>query len=171
MNETRVVETAMNAQGESYIFSDAKKKGWDLAGHKITDLFFGEQCPPDMEQPSKEIADKNFNLKPGQIRFFRSDIPNTQKIYDAMAPSERPDDIRDLFYHSTTTCDYIVVVEGELVMLVGDRDIHLKAGDVVIQRGAAHAWHNHTDKKASIMGIMIGIEPPSYFVRTDTVQP
>ena len=171
MRKTRIVETAIDDQGRSYIYSDKKQEGWDLSGHTITDLFFGKKCPPDMLKESIEIPDRNFNLKPGQIRFFRSDIPNTRDIYNSLPKNEKPDDIRDLFYHSTTTVDYIVVVEGELVMICGDKDVHLKKGDVIIQRGAAHAWHNYTQEPASIMGIMIGVDLPPQFIRTDTVQP
>ena len=46
-------------------------------------------------------------------------------------------------------------------MIVGQKEVTLKAGDVVIQRGAAHAWHNYTDETATIMVVMVGVEFPS----------
>ena len=171
MVKTRIVETAIDENGDSYISSDKEQAGWDLAGHTITDLFFSEQCPPDMLATNQEMQDKNFNLIPGQIRFFRSDICPTRPLYEALSSDEKPENLKTLFYHSTTTVDYIMVSRGELVMIVGDKEVTLKAGDVVVQRGAAHAWHNYTDEMATIMGVMIGVKLPKQFKRIDTVQP
>jgi hypothetical protein len=171
MIKTRIIETAIDTNGDSYIFSDEQMPGWDLGGHTITDLFFSGQCPPDMLATNHQMQDKNFNLKPGQLRFFRSDIPPTKPLYDGLPDHEKPKHLRDLFYHSTTTADYIMVLKGELVMIVADKEVTLKAGDVVVQRGAAHAWHNYTNEVATIMGVMIGVELPKQFHRIDTIQP
>jgi len=171
MTHTRVIETAIDENGESYIFSDKKQIGWELGGHTITDFFFSSSTPPDMMKTSEVIEDKNFNLKPGQLRFFRSNIPPTKPLYDALPKDEKPENIKNLFYHSTTTVDYIVVVKGEVELIVGNKEVQLKQGDVIIQRGAAHAWHNHTKDIATIVGVMIGVELPAAFSRIDTVQP
>lgn len=171
MTKTRMIETAIDEHGDSYIFSDQLKEGWDLPGHIITDLFFSEHSPPNMLSSSIEIEDKNFNLKPGQLRFFRSDIFPTKQVYDHLNENEKPKNFKDLFYHSTTTVDYIMVAKGEIVMIVGNKDVTLKVGDVVVQRGAAHAWHNYTDQVATIMGVMVGVDVPKQFKRVDTVQP
>lgn len=40
MVKTRVVETAIDQEGNSYIFSDKNQEGWGLPGHVITDLFY-----------------------------------------------------------------------------------------------------------------------------------
>ena len=55
-------------------------------------------------------------------------------------------------------------------MIVANKVI-LKVGDVVVQRGAAHAWHNYTNEVATFMGVMIGVELPEQFKRIDTIQP
>jgi len=171
MSTTRVVETAIDDYGDSYIYSDDQKSGWELPGHVITDLFFSNQNPPDMLAKNIDINDKNFNLKPGQIRFFRSDVYPTEQVYAELPMKEKPAKLKDLFYHSTITVDYIIIVKGEIAMQVGDKQVVLKAGDTVVQRGAAHAWHNYTNEVASIMGVMIGVEVPEQFIQVDTVQP
>lgn len=171
MTTTRIIETAINENGDSYIFSDRAQSGWDLAGHTITELFFSQQNPPDMLTSAAELHDRNFNLKPGQLRFFRSDISPTRQLYDKIPENEKPKDLKELFYHSTTTMDFIMVAKGELSLIVGGQEVFVKAGDVVVQRGAAHAWHNYTNEDATIVGIMIGVELPKQFKRIDTVQP
>jgi hypothetical protein len=50
--------------------------------------------------------------------------------------------------HRTRTLDYVVVIEGELVLILDDSEVVLKPGDVVIQRGTDHAWENRSDRAA-----------------------
>ena len=50
--------------------------------------------------------------------------------------------------HRTQTLDYVVVIEGELVLLLEKSEVTLKQGDVVVQRGTNHAWENRSDKVA-----------------------
>jgi len=37
--------------------------------------------------------------------------------------------------HRTRSLDYVVVIEGELVLILDDSEVILKPGDVVVQRG------------------------------------
>ena len=62
---------------------------------------------------------------------------------------------RHPFMHRTDTVDYAIVLEGEIVLLLDEEDVHLKAGDVVIQRGTNHAWANRSDKLCRIAFILI----------------
>ena len=57
--------------------------------------------------------------------------------------------------HRTETIDYAVVLEGEITMLLDDEDVHLKAGDVVIQCGTNHAWSNRSDKPCRMLYVLI----------------
>src|SRR2546427_5520572 len=44
--------------------------------------------------------------------------------------------------HRTDSIDYIVVISGEIDMELDDSLVHLKAGDVMVQRGTIHNWVN-----------------------------
>src|SRR5712692_9099528 len=44
--------------------------------------------------------------------------------------------------HRTDSIDYIVVMSGEIDMELDDSVVHLKAGDVMVQRGTIHNWVN-----------------------------
>ena len=50
--------------------------------------------------------------------------------------------------HRTRTLDYVVVIEGELVLILDDSEVVLKPGDVVVQRGTDHAWENRSNAMA-----------------------
>jgi hypothetical protein len=62
---------------------------------------------------------------------------------------------RDPGMHRTRTIDYAVVLSGEIDMLLDDSDVHLKAGDVVVQRGTNHAWVNRSDAPCQVAFIII----------------
>jgi len=44
--------------------------------------------------------------------------------------------------HRTDSIDYITVISGEIDMELDDSSVHLKAGDVMVQRGTIHNWVN-----------------------------
>ncbi len=56
--------------------------------------------------------------------------------------------------HRTETVDYAVVLEGEIVLILDDEDVKLKAGDVVIQRGTSHAWSNRSGKMVKMLYVL-----------------
>src|SRR4030095_16483407 len=57
--------------------------------------------------------------------------------------------------HRTETIDYAIVLEGEITLFLGDEEVALKAGDVVIQRGTNHAWSNRSSKPARMLYILL----------------
>jgi quercetin dioxygenase-like cupin family protein len=60
-------------------------------------------------------------------------------------------------FHSTDTIDYGVVIEGEIVLDLGDggRQV-LPAGTCVVQRGTRHAWRNETGRPALVAFVVVG---------------
>ena len=56
--------------------------------------------------------------------------------------AEQPEGARHPGMHKTSSIDYAVIMEGEIDMLMDDTEVHLQAGDVVVQRGTVHAWAN-----------------------------
>jgi mannose-6-phosphate isomerase-like protein (cupin superfamily) len=56
--------------------------------------------------------------------------------------------------------DYAIVLSGEIDMeLEGDEVVHLKTGDVVVQRGTIHTWVNTGTVPAVLAFIMIDALP------------
>lgn len=62
---------------------------------------------------------------------------------------------RHPFMHRTETVDYAIVLSGEIDMLLDEEDVHLRAGDVVIQRATNHAWVNRGNTPCRIAFILI----------------
>ncbi len=62
--------------------------------------------------------------------------------------------------HRTRTVDYAIVLDGEIDMLLDDSEIHVKAGDVLVQQGTNHAWVNTGSKPCRIAFILIDAKTP-----------
>lgn len=60
--------------------------------------------------------------------------------------------------HWTTTVDYAIVLAGEIDMLLDESEVHLAAGDVVVQQGTNHAWVNRGKDTCRIAFVLIGAE-------------
>ncbi len=57
--------------------------------------------------------------------------------------------------HRTDSIDYIVVLSGEIDMELDDSVVHLKAGDVMVQRGTIHNWVNRGSAPCVLAVILI----------------
>ena len=62
--------------------------------------------------------------------------------------------------HRTRSIDYAIVLSGEIDMLLDDSEIHLKAGDVLVQQATNHAWVNRSDEPCRIAFILIDARDP-----------
>jgi len=65
------------------------------------------------------------------------------------------EDARHPFMHRTNSVDYAVILCGEITMLLDDSEVHLKAGDVVVQRGTNHAWSNRGTETCRIVFVLV----------------
>ncbi len=61
--------------------------------------------------------------------------------------------------HRTDSIDYAVVMSGEIDMELDDSVVHLKAGDVLVQRGTIHNWVNRGTEACVIAFILIDAKP------------
>lgn len=64
--------------------------------------------------------------------------------------------------HTTPTVDIGFVVEGEIWLELDDgAERLLRAGDIYVQNGTRHAWHNRSDEVCTIAIALIGAEAES----------
>jgi len=61
--------------------------------------------------------------------------------------------------HRTDSIDYAVVISGEIDMELDDSVVHLKAGDVLVQRGTIHNWVNRGTESCIIAFVLIDAQP------------
>jgi mannose-6-phosphate isomerase-like protein (cupin superfamily) len=61
--------------------------------------------------------------------------------------------------HRTESIDYAVVVAGEIDMELDGTTVHLKAGDVLVQRGTIHNWVNRGSVPCIIAFVLVAANP------------
>jgi hypothetical protein len=72
---------------------------------------------------------------------------------DAAVDQERPT------LHSTHTVDVALVVDGEVILGLDDgAAVTLRRGDVVVQNGTRHSWHNRSTARCSIAVFLVGAD-------------
>ncbi|PVZ42517.1 cupin domain-containing protein [Pseudomonas sp. CC120222-01a] len=76
------------------------------------------------------------------------------EIGEAHAGTGKADSKHKLM-HRTETVDYGIVTEGEVWLVLDDGEVHLKRGDIVVQRGTNHAWSNRTEQMARMVFILL----------------
>lgn len=54
------------------------------------------------------------------------------------------------YMEKTRTLDLCLILEGEITLVLDTEEVHLKAGDTVVQRGTNHAWSNRSNKPCVI---------------------
>lgn len=62
--------------------------------------------------------------------------------------------------HRTRTLDYAIVLSGEIDMLLDEGEVHVKAGDVVVQQATNHAWVNRGQEPCRIAFVLIDSQEP-----------
>jgi len=61
--------------------------------------------------------------------------------------------------HRTSSLDYAVVLSGEIDMQLDDTEVHLKTGDMLVQRGTIHNWVNRGTVPCRIAFVLVGAKP------------
>ncbi len=61
--------------------------------------------------------------------------------------------------HRTDSIDYALVMSGEIDMELDDSVVHLKSGDVLVQRGTIHNWVNRGTEPCVIAFVLIDAKP------------
>jgi quercetin dioxygenase-like cupin family protein len=61
-------------------------------------------------------------------------------------------------WHRTDSIDYAICLSGELWMQLDKGEVHLKPGDVVVQRGTIHNWVNKGSEPCLMIFVLVATE-------------
>jgi len=70
--------------------------------------------------------------------------------------------------HRTETIDYGIVPFGEIVFILDDTELTVKAGDVIVQCGTIHAWTNRSGQTCRLAFVLIDGKYEERFPRYDS---
>jgi len=168
----RRVVTGHDAKGKAVVLMDSgagNVKFRQATGVHSALLWVTESTPADISGVA-DAAEREIGIAPpptGTIFRIVEFLPekeagkavNKEEIIKEMGVSsvaEAGGKLRHPAMHRTESIDYAVIMSGEIDMLLDDSDIHLKAGDVIVQRGTNHAWANRGDEPCRIAFVLIG---------------
>ena len=73
--------------------------------------------------------------------------------------------------HRNETVDYNIILKGEIHAKTDAGEVLLRAGDVLIQRGTAHTWHNRSAAPCVFASIMVSAGPLPQFSPDESREP
>ena len=170
----RRVVTGHDAEGKAVVASDTEVDGLRPAltpGSEVHRLW-GADAAPQFPDDGALPEHRAYFPSVGGFRFgmfavppgHRVDRPSPEDIEAALVEFEEmlpglaahmePDAPG---MHTTSTIDFEVVLDGEVWLELDDGvEVHLRAGDTVVQNGTRHAWRNHGDTTARLAVFLVG---------------
>lgn len=127
--------------------------------------------PPRYSDAPDAAASMTWFPPVGGVRFFHMVLPPDGGVLEqpedpesAMAEMEAkvpgllatmdPDDPG---MHRSETIDCLYVLSGHPALELDDgKEVSLSPGDVVVQRGTRHRWHNRGRESARFLGVLVG---------------
>lgn len=119
----RVVVTAVNEAGRSYVLSDE-----DVA--------------------VKDQGRYIFETDPGQTTAWAAAI-EPEKLSEGPEPAPGAsrliltDGVPNPHWHTTRTVDYFYLIDGEVTLELDEESVDLRGGDMVIQQATHHLWQTN----------------------------
>ena len=170
---TRRIVTGNNSDGKSYFVHDGPTPGeLDLGMVVIEEVWV------DNPSSSEPVA----SIDPANVEAIQLHPPVNGSLVRIVtfppmshSPSLSPEDLAANFsrfetggvmeednpgMHTTRTIDYQIILSGEIDLELDEGEVHLKAGDIVVQRATRHGWFNRGTEPCICAAVMIN--SPNY---------
>jgi mannose-6-phosphate isomerase-like protein (cupin superfamily) len=172
--KVRRVVTGQDQTGRSVFVSDEVVEPIVLdlmPGLEFVNVWGGDDTPSLPTDGTRPAADSYFPPPPGyRFAFFTlppdgsASLPEDLDLNRAIAEVDEklPGMMAHMEpgspgMHTTDTIDLDLVLEGDMYLELDDgQEVHLKAGECVIQNGTRHAWHNRSSEPVRMLSILVG---------------
>jgi hypothetical protein len=176
--KVRRIVTGHDASGKAIVIADGLAPTTHSTplrpGHYSTDIWrtTGMPIPIPADEPDPTPGPRRLMPMPTGTVIRIADVPpesqatmtvdpdHAREIFKVMGNEQASTfgagaNQRHPYMHRTESVDYAVVLTNEIVLLLDDSEVLLKAGDVVIQRGTNHAWANRSGRPCRMLFILI----------------
>lgn len=143
-SDRRLVTGEDGAGNASVLFDGAPPVSFELNGTVITRLW--ESGPLPVQLPIVNDA----ALTAGNA--YREGFVGSS-LYFADFPANA--DATEIPLHKQDSLDYIAVMFGQVNLVLPDRTLLLRAGDVLVQGGNMHTWENRSGEPARILVVVL----------------
>jgi mannose-6-phosphate isomerase-like protein (cupin superfamily) len=172
--EVRRVVTGLDAAGKAVaLFDSAVLMTSFRSPNPGIEMWVTDKSPPDLSWTEDRAKTIKVGLTPPKggtifrivdfvpitLKIEAMDINTMMKVAGADAPAKGLPP-RHPMMHRTRSVDYAIIMSGEIDMLLDDGEVHLKAGDVVVQQATNHAWVNRGKEVCRIAFILMDSQEP-----------
>jgi len=168
------VVTKLDPSGKAVVMIDERMPLLRPRGPTyVGNLWVTESTPPDFSWADDRGKTKIGLMPPKGGSIFRVvDFPPEKEAVEHMGKGTMQDVVgaagtpakglpgRHPLMHRTRTLDYAIVLSGEIDMLLDEGEVHMKAGDVLVQQATNHAWVNRGKVPCRIAFILIDSQEP-----------
>ena len=172
--KVRRVATGHTAEGKSVVVSDTEVDGDTvglLPGFQFHQLWGADRAPRFPDDGSRPLGPGYFPPV-GGYRFMLFTLPphpaprpatgdrnvmlsEMEAALPGLAAHMEPDSPG---MHTTDTIDFEYVISGDVWLELDDAvQVHLRAGDTVVQNGTRHAWRNKGNEPCTIVVFSVGV--------------
>lgn len=138
----RRVVTGHNESGKAVVKWDSEIDSISgRPGFSHVPLWATDKLPPVLDDQDPAIWDVGTTIENGSVfRLIQYD-PGVVKRW-----------------HATDSIDYAIVVSGEIDMQLDEGEVHLKAGDILVQRATNHNWLNRSSEPCIIAFVLVALK-------------
>ena len=172
MNNVRRVVTGVDEQGRSVVISDSPVSPLTaraVPGYAWHRLWSFDR-PPAVPNDGQPMHAPAHFPPPDGVRFIVFTVPPRATAAAESVDPEAARELEEKFpgraahmesdqtgLHTTATIDLIYILSGEVSLELDDgKEVHLRAGDAVVQNGVRHAWRNYSDHPCSLVACILG---------------
>jgi mannose-6-phosphate isomerase-like protein (cupin superfamily) len=189
-HQIRRIVTGHDEKGRAVVISDGPapsvhvnrlERDWfsvDIWRTHETPANIMAKAPEPTEGPRRQMPTKNgtvlrINSFPPESEVVRKMTPaDSLHAFEALGNPKAATygkGGRHPMMHRTESIDYALILSGEITMLLDDKEVLLKAGDVVVQCGTNHAWSNRSNAPCIVAFVLIdGKFDPQLEVKFET---
>jgi len=172
--EVRRVVTKLDSSGKAVVMFDGSVQLKSFRSpNPAGEMWVTDKSLPDFNWSADRALTKVGLVPPKNGTIFRivdfvplssemekkMDINLMMKVVGDHAPAKGLPP-RHPMMHRTRSLDYAIIMSGEIDMLLDEGEVHLKAGDVVVQQATNHAWVNRSGKPCRIAFILMDSQEP-----------
>ncbi len=160
----RRIVTGVNAAGKAVVVQDGfapKTTSRPAIGVEGAMIWVTDETPVDLARYD-DPTDREIGVAPptgGSIIRIVDFLPQAKEIDNAAFLKEMGLEADHggghAFMHRTKSIDYAIVLKGEIDMLLDEGEVHVNAGDILIQRATNHAWVNRGSEPCRIVFVLI----------------
>jgi quercetin dioxygenase-like cupin family protein len=151
--EVRRIVTGHDASGKAIVATDERMSGVSSPSRPFIsrcEIWSTDKMPVDNSEAAAAAQRKGFVVRHNYVGSGQGSVCRVVEF--APGPEK--------FMHRTETLDYAILLSGECDLELDDgKTVHMKQGDICVQRGTMHGWVNNGTVPCVFAFILIDADP------------